>query len=91
MPPSLPLDCELSEIKGHILFIFLHSVTSPALCTHWTFNKFCWMSKTNTPFKIWLFEKFVRSHNLFVILGFYNLVKDAHFRKRYFKEVILGS
>ena len=49
------------------------------------------MSKHNTPFKTKFFENSFRSKNLFVILGFYNLAKDVHFRKRYFKEVFSDS
>lgn len=63
----------------------------PRLVTYWTFNKFCGMSKHNTPFKTKFFENSFRSKNLFVILGFYNLAKDVHFRKRYFKEVFSDS
>ena len=76
--------------RSYIIHIYILS-DKPSLVTYRTLNKFCWMSKHKKPFKTKLFENSFRSKNLFVILGFYNLAKDVHYRKRYLKEVFSGS
>ena len=72
----------------YIIHIYILS-DKPSWVTYWTLNKFCWMSKHNTPFKTKFFENSFRSKNLFVILGFYNLAKDVHFTKKVFQRSIL--